>query len=96
MFAAIAVLLLTLHVPRSSSFFLFRSAYSHRYSSPEILKNLRKSHGKKWFAGVSLVYPISGFAISDCSEAASLLSSRVWRDHACSHWQSHSRTAQPL
>lgn len=33
-------------------FFLFQPAYSHRYV--EMLKDLRKSHSKNWFPGVSL------------------------------------------
>lgn len=60
MFAAIAMLLLMLHMPQSSYFFLFQSAYSHRCSSLEILKNLRMSHSKKLFPGVSLSTALVG------------------------------------
>lgn len=35
-------------------FLFFQSVYSHRYSSPEILKVLAKPHSRKWCAGVSL------------------------------------------
>lgn len=61
MFAAIAMLLLMLHMPQSSYFFfLFQSAYSHRCSSLEILKDLRMSHSKKLFPGVSLSTALVG------------------------------------
>lgn len=35
---------------------IFSSLLSHRYSSPEILKDLAKPHSKKWCAGVALKY----------------------------------------
>lgn len=41
-------------------FFSFQSAFSHRHSSPEILKDLRKSHSKKWLPGISLVTALVG------------------------------------
>lgn len=41
-------------------FFFFQSAYSHRCSSLEILKNLRMSHSKKLFPGVSLSTALVG------------------------------------
>lgn len=46
------MLFLTLQTPWSSYF--FQSAYSHRHSSPEILKDLAKPHSRKRCAGVSL------------------------------------------